>query len=359
MSGKKDNKKTKTKAEGKTKSTVKNKQKSNVKTKSNNKKSDLKKESKKSEQEITKSDNKKSKKSEKKLKKSDEKKPLEKKEKTKSTKKIFLAIIALIIVISIIAVVFILQSPTPVKAQRVIESGNVEVKHYGGSWILAQNGMDLIQSDSVKTGSNSTASIIFFQSAVIRLDSNTEVKIDELIKEAKKTELSIGQNAGRTWNSVLKISGIDSYEVKTPTTVASVRGTAYDIKIHSGGKTTIGVNSGIVNVTAYFEKINYFTIGVKKNESVTIDPNNISKIPEIQSFEIDEWVLSNLKKDEELFEQVKQELYNRIEQYLPLLKETYGISDSEIDALLEGYILGYYDLPPETPDWIREIIELS
>jgi len=26
---------------------------------------------------------------------------------------------------------------------------------------------------------------------------------------------------------------------------------------------------------------------------------------------------------------------------------------------MEGYIRGYYNLPPETPEWIREIIEIS
>ena len=56
---------------------------------------------------------------------------------------------------------------------------------------------------------------------------------------------------------------------------------------------------------------------------------------------------------------IKAELYNRIDPYIPELKEQYGVTDEELDVLLEGYILGYYDLPPETPDWIREIIELS
>ena len=56
---------------------------------------------------------------------------------------------------------------------------------------------------------------------------------------------------------------------------------------------------------------------------------------------------------------VKEELYQRIESYIPELKSRYGMTDEELDALIDGYLLGYYDLPPETPEWIREIIEIS
>ena len=98
------------------------------------------------------------------------------KEKTITLKKgrnKFLYIIPIIIIICIIAIVlFVVMSPQVVKAQLIIESGDVQVKHDGGSWSSAENGMLLYQSDIVKTGDNTTSSIILFESSIIRLDSN-------------------------------------------------------------------------------------------------------------------------------------------------------------------------------------------
>jgi len=98
--------------------------------------------------------------------------------KPKTGRNKFFYIIPIIIIICIIAIVlFVVMSPQVVKAQLIIESGDVQVKHDGGSWSSAENGMLLYQSDIVKTGDNTTSSIILFESSIIRLDSNTEVML--------------------------------------------------------------------------------------------------------------------------------------------------------------------------------------
>ena len=159
--------------------------------------------------------------------------------KTKSMRTRFPIIISIIIIICIIGFAFVLLSPASesISAQLIIDSGTVQLKHAGESWITAENGMLLYQSDSIKTGDETSASIVLFQSSVIRLDSNTEVTIQELIKKEGETSVSLKQDAGRTWNTISKISGIDDYDVQTSTTVASVRGTAFDVNIKPDGKT--------------------------------------------------------------------------------------------------------------------------
>ena len=119
--------------------------------------------------------------------------------------------------------------------------------------------MLLCQSDSIKTGENTSASIILFESSIIRLDNNTEITIKEILQQEGKTSVKIKQDSGRTWNTVLRMSGIDDYEVHTPTTVASVRGTSFDvwvrifdIPIEDGNLTylvDIGVGRGIVLIS--------------------------------------------------------------------------------------------------------------
>ena len=281
--------------------------------------------------------------------------------KQKSTKKKYQLLISLVIIICIIGFVWIVFNTIfttgGVKAQLIIESGVVKVKH-DGYWTIAENGMDLYESDSIKTDDNSAASIVLFKSSVVRLDKNTEVTIEELIRE-EETSVIIQQESGRTWNTVTKISGIDHYEVQTPTTVASVRGTAFVVIVQENGSSYYGVSHGVLNVSGISNGVIKDSIDVSGNESVFVFIDLINESLETKPFEMDEWVLENLLKDKQFVEDYKQELYARIEQYIPELKAEYGISDQELDTLLEGYILGYFDIPEDAPKWIKDLFKFS
>jgi hypothetical protein len=272
---------------------------------------------------------------------------------------LFILLVPIIVISCILGYLFLTQSHDAVSAQLVINSGTVMVKHHGESWDVAQSGMLLYQSDSLKTGDNSSASIVLFKSSIIRLDSNTEVMIKELIRKAEETNVTIKQDVGRTWNTILNISGIDNYEVHTPTTVASIRATTFVITVQLDGGTFGGVGQGNVLVSKVQDGEVVDKINVQKDQAVVVVPDVISEPLDIVPFEKDTWVLDNEQMDKENMEMVKEDLLRRIDQYIPELKERYGVTDQELEVLLEGYIWGYYDLPPETPDWIREIIELS
>lgn len=279
---------------------------------------------------------------------------------SKPKKKKYPLILLIVVIVCVIAIVWLLLAPEVAKAQEkaqlVIESGIVEVKREGGSWTVGENGMDLYQSDSVRTGDNSSASIILFKTSIVRLDSNTEVTLEELIRE-EETIVALQQDSGRTWNTISKISGIDDYEVQTPTTVASIRGTAFVVIVLENGSTYYGVEHGILNVSSVTGGVIKDTIDVSGNESVFVFIDLINESLEILPFEMDEWVLENLLIDEQFVEDLKQLLYSRIEEYIPELKAEYGINDEELDALIEGYVLGILELPEDSPEWIKELFE--
>ncbi|KYK20506.1 hypothetical protein AYK24_10125 [Thermoplasmatales archaeon SG8-52-4] len=288
--------------------------------------------------------------------------PIEKnKIKQKSIKKKYKLLVSIVIIICIIGFVWLvfntIFTEDKVKAQLIIESGIVKVKH-GGSWTIAENGMDLYESDSIRTEDNSSASIILFKSSVIRLDKNSEVTIKELIRD-EETTVTIQQDSGRTWNAVTKISGIDNYEVQTPTTIASVRGTAFVVIVQENGSSYYGVSHGVLNVSGVSKGVIKGSIDVSGNESVFVFIDLINETLKKKPFEMDEWVIENLLKDKQFVEDFKQELYARIEEYIPALKAEYGISDQELDTLLEGYILGYFDIPEDAPKWIKDLFKLS
>jgi cytoskeletal protein RodZ len=287
--------------------------------------------------------------------------------KPKTLNKNFRLIIPLIVIICVIGLVWIFyisdsaKADEP-KAQLVIESGTVQVKHAGESWTIAEDGMYLYESDSIKTGNNSIASIILFKSSVIRLENNTEVTIKELIHDAENKGVTIQQNAGRTWSTVSQASGMENYNVETPTAVASVRGTSFDYYILANGTIIISVGSGDVNITVLNEDGEVVhTLEVPETLSAIIEPYNLGEPPKAKSYTEDEWIRENLGKDEELYEDLKEELQKRIEPFLSDLRDLLDgePSDEEINALIESYLLGDWDLPDDAPEWVKDLFEFT
>jgi len=283
--------------------------------------------------------------------------PKKKRKSTSMNQKILIMILC-IMIISIIGFVWFTQTSNVASAQLVIDYGTVQVKHEGGNWTSAETGMFLFQSDALQTGEDTYASVILFESSIIRLDSNTKILLKEIIQQTETTNIIIEQKSGRTWNTIQKISGIDNYEVQTPNTVASVRGTIFDVNITTSRSTNISVITGTVNVSRLENGTIGDTIAVNGNESVLIESESNETLKTDPLIK-DEWILRNLGEDAEFYEQLKTELYNRIEEYIPELKKRYGMTDKELDVLIDGYLKGYFDLPPETPEWIRDIIEIA
>ena len=164
--------------------------------------------------------------------------------------KIF-GIIGVIAVIAVIIVLYMagIVGASPVPAYLSIESGNVQV-NTGSGWTTATEGMKLSQDDMVKTGPGSKAVVIFYESAFAELNANTQITIAELEKDAVK----INQDSGSTWNKVTKLAGLEDYEVETPTTVATVRGTEF------GVNDVVAVADGNVDAKAGEETVS-LTIG--------------------------------------------------------------------------------------------------
>ena len=75
--------------------------------------------------------------------------------------------------------------------------------------------------------------------------------------------------------------------------------------------------------------------------------------------ELDDWILDNLLEDENFKEILKEDLYARIDPYKSEIYEL-GITDDEIEILIDGFIRGDFVIPPEVPEeWIEEIFGVS
>jgi VCBS repeat-containing protein len=118
-------------------------------------------------------------------------------------------------------------SPTPSTVATLSEiEGDVSVMETGtASWTEGQVGMSLVEGDSVKTGSNSSAEITFFDGNTIELEADTEIEITAVSTDTDGTTVTITQTIGTIVTRLTQLlDPASSYETVTPSGVTSVRG---------------------------------------------------------------------------------------------------------------------------------------
>jgi hypothetical protein len=114
----------------------------------------------------------------------------------------------------------------------------------GSGWKIAGDGMELSLGDKVKTD-NGIADVILFESVIVSLDTNTVVSISSLAENYPKIALE----SGSVWNKFTGLVGVDHFDVETPTTVATVRGTEFGVSFIDSIAQVI-VAEGLVDVSA-------------------------------------------------------------------------------------------------------------
>jgi hypothetical protein len=180
-----------------------------------------------------------------------------------------LGLIIMVLFISVIA--FFILNNQKENAYLYFE-GNVYVND-GTGWKQANNEMKVYEGYEIKTLENATATIIFYDLNVLTLDSNTEIKIERISKD----EIKVFQKLGETWSKVEKITGLKSYEVRSPDVAAVVRGTSFIF-----GMNNVKVDEGTISLLTKGQEIKV------ENASYDVETSKLS-------------YLTN--KDKELFKQ--------------------------------------------------------
>lgn len=109
-------------------------------------------------------------------------------------------------------------------------AGDIQVRHgAAGSFVTATDGEVLTAGDTIRTGDASRAILTYFEGSTVSVEPNSELTIEDASAYADgSTVVVMQQTFGRTWHVVTKlITGNSKYEVKTPASTASVRGTAF------------------------------------------------------------------------------------------------------------------------------------
>ena len=103
----------------------------------------------------------------------------------------------------------------------------------------------VLAKDTVETGPQSNLGLLFDDGSILRLEENSKVQISEYSHQNNAWVIILDQLFGRTWNRVQKLTASSVYEVRTPTAIASVRGTAFGVDAYNTNS-AINVSEGTV-----------------------------------------------------------------------------------------------------------------
>ena len=115
--------------------------------------------------------------------------------------------------------------------------GDVRVRHVSGDVTAATDGDLLAAGDSIETAADGRAVVTFFEGSTVEIEPSSTLSVDTLSVEADGgTVVLMTQAVGRTWHVVTKLlTGSSRYEVRTPASTASVRGTEFEVQVDTSG----------------------------------------------------------------------------------------------------------------------------
>jgi hypothetical protein len=149
----------------------------------------------------------------------------------------------LICVIFLMSIVLLANDPVAVSLK---VQGEVQLKR-AEKFQKAKTGDQLQNNDQLESRDESYAAIKFIDgSSIVKLFPNSILKIQankENNELAKKSYLQVGN----MWSNVMKKTG--AFEVETPTTVVSVKGTKFLLEVSDTGATNVFTFDGDVIIT--------------------------------------------------------------------------------------------------------------
>lgn len=135
------------------------------------------------------------------------------------------------------------DAPPPVATAASVE-GSAEYQAKGaGPWVALAAGQVIGPTDQVKTGSGGKVIIAFSDGTKVQLGANAGFQLESL--EARKIGVHMAVGLLDAWVAKVKKR---RFQVRTPTAVASVRGTQLQVAVDAAGNTDVFCFSGALEV---------------------------------------------------------------------------------------------------------------
>ncbi len=143
-------------------------------------------------------------------------------------------------------------------------TGKAELKRGNiALWTKIKKHETIKVNDMLRTGNSTKVTVEYNDGAILKIKPNTQV-------EFKLNGLRM--RFGKTWYKIVKRGS--GFEVQTPTMLAGIRGTVFDVEVDYSGKSKLRVMKGIVAVTGQEN-----TVFVKKGTYTEVLNNSMPMKP--------------------------------------------------------------------------------
>ena len=159
-----------------------------------------------------------------------------------------------------------------------IIGGTADVARGTGGFARAADGQVLSAGDRVRTADSGHAVVTFLDGSTIEIEPATTITVVQAVAAASGAiTIQLEQAIGRTWSAVQRLVRSDSkFELRTPATTATVRGTSFVTDVRASGATTVATTDGTVEVSAQGA-----TVIVPAGSLTTVEPSSTPSPPSL------------------------------------------------------------------------------
>ena len=158
----------------------------------------------------------------------------------------------------LILVTFAMAQPDNSDATLVVSMGQVVVNRAGGilfdtpaeTAVSAGEAVTVHEGDTIHLAEAASAQLRLQDGSTIDLSGGTVLSISELVSNELSYRARFSLLAGKTLSQVVRLlRPEDRFEIKTPSSTASVRGTRFTVEVINTETTYYAVEEGVVQVT--------------------------------------------------------------------------------------------------------------
>jgi ferric-dicitrate binding protein FerR (iron transport regulator) len=155
---------------------------------------------------------------------------------------------------------FSLAKPEPTQATLVVAYGEVTITQPNTIFLFIKSNRTLVLSegdaltigagDMIEVAADSAAQLALLDGSNLDLYANTVLTVDELtVSDTEPLSVQFGLISGRVFNRVQRLLGTDdTFDIRTPSSTASVRGTQYGVEVISVDSSYFNTAEGSVSV---------------------------------------------------------------------------------------------------------------
>jgi hypothetical protein len=207
------------------------------------------------------------------------------KETVKMNKRRIWGIIGLLVVVALSLTAFTaFAQPNQTYATLVVNEGEATVAQTGRFLLVFPRQTKVVMrpgeavalstGDEIVLAGQSAAQLQLIDGSTVDLFENTQLAVTDLEISSDRYVVSLRQFSGRTLNRVAHLMGVeDRFEIRTPSSTASVRGTVFTVVVENEYVTVVETDEGTVVMTARGVSVDV-TAGMK----VTTSPDGTLEV---------------------------------------------------------------------------------